>query len=121
MAEEIKVQESWNMGTETLKCLARCRDLCSFYSQSNKLADWYRASMDWSRNLSCFLDEKEDKELNNCLMNFPRITNDIINPNEKGTAYLKLDKFCRIALKFMKEKGLLMPKTTDPRAAVINN
>jgi hypothetical protein len=121
MADNIQPLESWNMGTETLKCLARCRDLCSFYSQHNMIPEWYRAAMDWSRNLDSFLNDDERNELNNnVLVNFPKINNGKILPNELSDAYMRLDKFVRVALKFMKAKGLLMPKSSDPRAAVIS-
>ena len=121
MVDNSSVQESWNMGTETLKRLSRCLNMCSYFSQKKDLSSWYNACMDLKRNLYPFLIEDEFKIINDKLNLFPALSNGRVLPNNFSKSYKILDSFYLSAIKYMKAKGLLMPKTTDPRAAVISN
>lgn len=118
MTDNSKSTETWNMGTETLKRLSRCLDLCSFYSQKKSLIDWYNASMDLRRNLNPFLTDDEFKQLNDILMKFPPIVGGKILSRNFHNSYIILDSFYMLAATYMKQKGLLMPKAQDPRTAV---
>lgn len=127
MTDNVKPQEAWNMATETLKRLSRCLDMCSFYSQRGNLIQWFHASMDLRRNLYPFLDKDEFKEIEDkinewnskWIIDSPRGV--IINPKYYSSCNRVLDELYLLFIFNMKEKGLLMPKTIDPRAAVINN
>lgn len=125
-----KPQEAWNMATETLKRLARCLDMCSYYSQRLWLIKWFDASMDLRRNLSPFLDTTELTQVENKFKEFPQRwilcrsdameSGGKVNPQQYAVAHRLLDELYMLSIKYMKEKGLLMPKTNDPRTAVIN-
>jgi hypothetical protein len=121
MAESV-VQESWNMATETLKRLARCMDMCSFYSQQGELTLWFNASMDWRRNLKPFLEPKEFTDLDTKFKTLPQgwCIQGRVLPQHRGNVYVILDEIYMMMSTHMKEKGLLMPKTKDPRAAVLD-
>ena len=121
MGENNTAQESWNMGTETLKRLARCLDMSSFYSQQQDVPNWYYVSLDLKRNLRPFLTEEEFGLLMDKLKEFPPMIGGKIQRQDFNKSYICLDNFYMLAVTYMKSKGLLMPKVTDPRAAVINN
>lgn len=122
MTDNITAQESWNMATETLKRLSRCLDICSFCSQQGDLFGWYQATFDLRRNLSPFLTATELEEINSEIMKFPKqfmYKNEVI-PTCRQPVYIILDKLYILFVKHMKEKGLLMPKSINPSAAVID-
>jgi hypothetical protein len=128
--DNVKVQEAWNMATETLKRLCRTLDMISYFSQRGALIRWFDLTMDLRRNLYPFLDEAEYKEINNKLINLPkgwimqRIENETggrVNPKHYAAVHKELDEIYLICIKLMKEKGILMPMSKDPRLAVLNN
>ena len=122
--DNVKAQESWNMATETLKRLSRCLNMCSFFSQQGDLISWLNASMDLRRNLHPFLEPTEIKAINDKLNEMPKqwkSSEGKIMRGEYAKVYKVLDDVYILFIGYMKEKGLLMPKMTDPRSAVINN
>ena len=122
--DNVKAQESWNMATETLKRLSRCLNLCSYFSQNADLISWLNASMDLRRNLHPFLETNEITEINNKLNEMPnrwKTSDGKIIRTEYGKVYKILDELYILFVGYMKNKGLLMPKMTDPRSAVLNN
>jgi len=123
MADGEKQQEAWNMATETLKRLSRCLDLCSWHSQKGDLVAWFDTSMDLRRNLAAFLDDNEFKQIDDKLKSLPRgwIIGGRVSPNHFAAVHKTLDDVYIIAIKAMKEKGLLMPKAPNAAMAVINN
>ena len=124
MADNVKAQESWNMATETLKRLSRCLDMCTYYSQMGDLPNWYNSSLSLRSNLSCFLDESEKKIIRDQFKKIParwKTPDGRVLPKFYGIVYSVLDEIYQQCLDYMKAKGLLMPKPTDPRAAVLNN
>lgn len=123
MAEQ-KAQESWNMATETLKRLSRCLDMCSYYSQIGDLPSWFNATLDLRKNLSPFLEPDEYTIIVDKIKTIPKNWKNHegrVNRRYYGQVYNILDSIYIICIRYMKEKGLLMPKTTDPRSAVLNN
>lgn len=116
-------QESWNMATETLKMLNRDMKLASFYFQIGDLREVFTAELSWRRNLKPFLEDGEFKAINDKLLELPKgwVSSGRINPMHKESAYVILDTVYMMMADYMKQKGLLMPKVTDPRAAVLNN
>lgn len=121
--DNIKAQESWNMATETLKRLSRCLDMCTYYSQVGDLPNWFNATLSLKSNISCFLEDDEAQTINDKLSEMPsgwRSSSGVIRSKYKEV-YLVLTEVYQLSLKYMKSKGLLMPKTNDPRAAVLNN
>ena len=122
MAENNQAQEAWNMATETLKRLSRCMDLCSFFSQKGDLVNWFSASMDWRRNLITFLEDNEVVILENKFAEMPKgwSNGGKVRPDKYSQAHKVLDELYIMMSKYMKAKGLLMPKSKDPRAAVLN-
>jgi hypothetical protein len=121
--DNIKAQESWNMATETLKRLSRCLDMCTYYSQVGDLPNWFNATLSLQSNVSCFLEPSESLAIEDKLKEMPkkwRSPNGVIR-NTYGSVYVVLNEVYKLCLLYMKSKGLLMPKTSDPRAAVLNN
>lgn len=122
MTDNLTPQESWNMATETLKRLSRDLDLCSFFSHKGDLVNWFYSAMTLRRNLYPFLEETEYNELQLKFISLPShwIVNGRVNPKHYIEVHKALDEIYLLFVKHMKSKGILMPKTSDPRSAVLN-
>jgi len=113
-------QESWNMATATMKRLDRTLTLCSIYATGNDLNNWFNYLLDLRRNLIPFLDKEELEEVENKLNTLPNRWNlKHIKPVLTPQVYKILDEVYIILYTCMKAKGLLLPKASDPRRAVI--
>lgn len=124
MTQNNVAQESWNMATETLKRLSRCLDMCTFYSQTGDLTNMFNAILSLKNNLSCFLEDNEMIVVENELYKLPKRWKSMegkVLRMEYGNVHMTLTNVYTKCLGYMKAKGLLMPKITDPRAAVLNN
>lgn len=121
--DNVKAQESWNMATETLKRLSKCLDMCTYFSQTGDLPNWFNSTLSLQSNLSCFLEKDELELLDDKLKEIPSPwkSQGRVIPMHYGKVYSILNFVYRQSLIYMKAKGLLMPKTNDPRSAVINN
>jgi hypothetical protein len=78
--------------------------------------------MDLRRNLAPFLNDDEFKVIENKFKEFPEgwMIKGNVSALHYRTAHKTLDELYIIAVKFMKEKGLLMPKVIDLKKAVTN-
>jgi hypothetical protein len=124
MIQNNVAQESWNMATETLKRLSRCLDMVTFYSQIGELPNMFNAVLSLKNNLSCFLEPNEMTDIENELYKLPpkwKTTEGKVLRMQYGKVHMTLTNVYTKCLGYMKAKGLLMPKPSDPRAAVLNN
>lgn len=121
MGDNVVPQESWNMAQATMQRLSRILDQCSMHAQNGMLVLWYSALMDLRRNLSPFLEETEFNNVRDKLLSLPSgwNINGKVNSQHYSAVNRTLDEIFIILICCMKSKGLLMPKSDDPRAAVI--
>lgn len=115
-------QEAWNMATQTLKRLSRSLDLCSLYSSMGDMVMWYTIMLDLKRNIYPFLINAEVEAINKKFSEFPKnwVIKGKVDPKYIGKVYELLDEIYLLIIKNMKEKGLLMPKSKNAKAAVLD-
>lgn len=111
---------AFNMGLATLERMDRLLNLCIYHSIDGDLYNWYKILMGLRREISSFIDEKELKEIEDLFNKIPadawKMGNKVtVNIQHQNKVYEILDNIDIKIKGLMKSKGLLMPKSDDPR------
>ena len=112
---------AFNMGLATLERMDRLLNICILKSIEGDLYNWYNTLLGLRREISCFIEETELNDLENLFKSIPEGSwkmsgkNIIAHQQHQGNLIGILDKIDMKIKSLMKSKGLLMPKSDDPR------
>jgi len=125
MVEENTSPTKFNMAVATLMRLDVILKNCSYFASVGDLISWHESLLTLRRNIIPFIKETEIQQITRLTMeiNFNRwLMRDKgklkIIPSQIGRIWQLLDNLEVTMQKAMKEAGLLMPKSDDPRFAL---
>lgn len=120
MARYETQESAFNFAVEYLKSIKQSLDAAKFHAVKQDIDGWYHWLLASYREISLLTDKDEDEEFEkslkeiNLLMNNPatRVT-------QKRQILQMLHSFEMKIRKSMQNKGMVLPKKSDPRFAVL--
>jgi hypothetical protein len=124
--DENQQPTQFNMAIATLQRMDKVLTMVTHYATIGDLINWNIQIMELRREISPFIKEKEYQEIENIIgeLNSVRWTiRDSIGNRKISNQHFqlvskKLDEVTIKIYKSMKEAGILMPKSDDPRLAI---
>lgn len=111
----------FNMAIATLQRLDMILKAVSYYATEHNLMKWETYLKDLRRNVHPFLGKEEKEEIDTLFkkLNFKWAgAEGKVISSKVGLVYNILDEITMKLQDYMKDAGLLMPKSDDPRLAI---
>ena len=112
----------FNMAIATLQRMDRVLTMIGIYSVQLDFGNWYRHLTELRRNVSPFIKPDEYKEINILLGSLNDLKwlgkDNKVKKIFKNEVYQILDEATIKLHRAMKDAGILMPKSDDPRLAI---
>lgn len=124
--DEHTTPTQFNMAIATLQRMDKVLTMVTHYATTGDLINWNIQVMELRREISPFIKAKEYDEIENIVRELNAIrwvVSDSLGNRKIARPYFqfvsrKLDEVTIKIYKAMKEAGILMPKSDDPRTAI---